>query len=210
MASSRITSFRTPMADRERREIPASRPSATHQPLKEGSDMKQPLDRSGWMQRVAVALSRAGSRISTTVQAWRERRVLERELAQLHAHGEYDRVLADNGLSSSDVPRLLHAHPGAARQLADMMSRLGVDRRRLVVTPAVAGELRDIEWRCGECRSWRQCRAWLDAGEVPERYRSFCPNTAALDRLRDRQRTAVGKSRSGVLAELRCAGPDLR
>src|SRR5690242_7625506 len=101
MASSRITSFRTPMADRERREIPASRPSATHQPLKEGSDMKQPLDRSGWMQRVAVALSRAGSRISTTVQAWRERRVLERELAQLHAHGEYDRVLADNGLSSS-------------------------------------------------------------------------------------------------------------
>src|SRR5690348_5498302 len=199
MASSHIRSFRMRMTDRRRRGMPARQANAAHKSVKEGSDMNQPLSRSGWMQRVAAALSQAGSRVSDAVDAWRERRGLARELAQLDAHGEFDRTLADNGLSSSDVPRLMHAHPGAARQLANMMSRLGVDRRRLVVTPAVAGELRDIEWRCGECRSWRQCRAWLDSEEAPERYRSFCPNTDALDRLRERQRLAVGKTRSGVL-----------
>jgi hypothetical protein len=173
--------------------------------------MMPTVSRNGWMESASAALSRTAGRISGILAAWRERRDLTREFEQLRSCGEYDRMLADNGLSSSDVPRLMHAHPGAARQLADMMSRLGVDRRRFVVTPAVAGELRDIEWRCGECRSWRQCRAWLDSGRTAGGYRSFCPNAGALDRLRDRQRLAARKARSGILAELGSgAGPDPR
>lgn len=176
--------------------------------------MIRPLSRNGWMQSAAATLWRAFDRVSTTLETWRERRELEHEFGHLCTQGEFERTLADSGISSSDVPRLMRAHLDVTRQLEQMMSRLRLDRRGLVMTPAAAGELREMEWRCGECQSWRECRAWLRSGLSRESHR-FCPNAESIQRLRDRQIRGLGsrptEARSGVLAELNCgAGAELR
>lgn len=175
--------------------------------------MMQPLDRDGWMQSAATAFSRVVVQVSTTLEAWRERRQLENEFAHLRAHGELDRILADSGMSGSDVARLMRAHPSAARQLNEMMSRVGLDRGRLLVTPAIAGELREMEWRCTDCRSWRHCRAWLDSGQPTDGYRAFCLNAEALERLRQHPSTVLKpktEAASGILTELELGvGQDL-
>ena len=80
--------------------------------------------------------------------------------------------------------------------------------------PAAAAELREMEWRCCECHSWRECRAWLRPELSSESHR-FCPNADAIKRLRDPQirRLASGptEARFGVLAELNCGvGAELR
>ena len=175
-------------------------------PTKEVSMMKQPLSWNRWMQSAATTLSQAFDRVSTTLEKWRERRELEHEFVQLRAQGEFERTLADSGISSSDLPRLMRAHPGTTRQLEQIMSRLGLDRRQLVMTPAVAEELREMEWRCGECQSWRECRAWLGSDLSSEGPRS-CANAGAIDRLRDQQAPGLASgpnnARSGVLTELK-------
>src|SRR6476661_168604 len=75
--------------------------------------------------------------------------------------GELDRTLAESGIAPGDVKRLMKAHPGTARQLAAMMRRQGIDPAALPRRSA----LRDMEWQCGACGDWRQCRAWLAAPE---------------------------------------------
>jgi hypothetical protein len=118
--------------------------------------------------------------IGLTIEAWRERSQLRRDLDALRFHGELDRTLAESGIAPGDVPRLMKAHPGTARQLADMMRRQGIDPTAL--PPGSA--LRDMEWQCGACGDWRKCRARLAAPEAPESRPAFCPNQAAFDALR--------------------------
>lgn len=165
--------------------------------------MAHPHAASHWFGQAFHALTRLPSHLMLTFEGWRERASFARELDALDAHGELDRTLLESGLSRSDMPRLLNAHPGAARQLPAMMRRIGIDPTRLPITP----ETREVEWRCMDCRSWRECRDWLAAGDG-EGYRAFCPNAAALEQIRDRQELRrAGRDRpvgggSGILREL--------
>jgi hypothetical protein len=118
--------------------------------------------------------------ILLAIEGWRERSRLRRELDNLQQRGDLERTLADSGISLSDVPRLMKAHPGSARQLGEMMQRLGIDRAALPRATA----LRDMEWQCSDCADWRKCRTWLASGDAPGGHHAFCPNAEALDELR--------------------------
>jgi hypothetical protein len=166
--------------------------------------MAHPRVFSRWLDQAVQALARLPSNFMLTIEDWRERSSLARELDGLAAHGELGRTLIEAGLSPSDVPRLLKGHPGAGRQLPEMMRRVGIDTAILPTTP----EIREIEWRCTDCRSWRQCREWLASDDGDHGYRAFCPNATALERVRDRQelrragRDRPAGGRSGILREL--------
>lgn len=150
---------------------------------------------------------------ASCIEGWRERAQLRSEFSRLAQQGELDRTLADSGIARSDVPRLMHAHPGTPQQLRRMMARLGIDRARFSRSQALADALREMEWRCGECADWRHCRAWLESGASAETYRAFCPNASALDQLRCRVvETSAGEPphRCGLLAELEAAKGDER
>jgi hypothetical protein len=152
------------------------------------------------------ALTRLPSRLLLTIEDWRKRSSLANELDALAAYGELDRTLLEAGLSPHDVPRLLKGHPGAARQLPEMMRRVGIDPTLLPITP----KTREIEWRCTDCRSWRRCRDWLDSSDGDHEYLAFCPNGAALDDIRDRQEQGPAQRDrpampGGVLRELDAA-----
>jgi hypothetical protein len=154
-------------------------------------------------------LSSLPLRISLALAGWRERRALASELATLRMQGELERTLADSGVSPSEVLRLFRQHPGAGRQFREMSDRIGVDRARLPLTQATGAALRDMEWRCGECRAWRDCRAWLASGLWSDGYIRFCPNAAALEQMRDEQRAQPAETAPepypppGILAELK-------
>lgn len=134
--------------------------------------------------------------LQQTIEAWRERSALGSELAELRQRGELERTLADSGIAPSETERLLHAHPGSARQLSEMMERLGIDRSHLPLTNEISATLREIEWNCGECADWRQCRAWLSSGVPKEGHLAFCPNAPALEQLRALQRAAAPEAKT--------------
>lgn len=156
-----------------------------------------------WFGKITAAFAELKSRLVLTMEAWRERHRLLNELTALQQQGDLDRVLIDSGIAPSDLPRLLRAHPRTPQQLADMMRRLGIARAALAGDTAKLETLRAMEWRCGECANWRQCRAWLDAPVAGTTYRMFCPNAEALDDLRSATAAeAAPGRRRGVLAEL--------
>jgi hypothetical protein len=162
----------------------------------------------GWVRKAFASITQLPDWILLTVDGWRERSQLRRELDNLRQQGELDRTLLDSGIAPSDVSRLMGAHPRTPQQLANMMQRLGVDRAALPHSPSVADALRMMEWQCGECLDWRQCRAWLASGNVPGSYRAFCPNAETLDQLRCSETTASGSSFGkpcGIIAELEAA-----
>src|SRR5437899_10349401 len=130
--------------------------------------------------RVRKTLARLPGWVGLTIEAWRERSQLRRDLDDLRYHGELERTLAESGITLCDVKRLMKTHPGTAQQLADMMRRQGIEPASLPHGSA----LRDLEWQCGECRGWRQCRAWLAELGAPGSRRAPCPNQAAFDALR--------------------------
>ena len=142
---------------------------------------------------------KASDWLLTTITGWWERHQLRRELYGLSQRGELERTLADSGIGPSDIYRLLQAHPRTRQQLAAMMRRVGIDRAALPRTAPVLETLRAMEWRCGECVNWRQCRAWLEAPVAGTSYRVFCPNAETLDNLRS---TTTSGTRGGVLGEL--------
>lgn len=157
------------------------------------ADLSQSTAR--WRVGKAVAsLAQLPGSILLAVQGWRERSRLRRELETLSRHGELDRTLSDSGIARSDVSRLMRAHPNTPQQLAQMMQRLGIDRAALPHSTAVAEMLRAIEWQCGECADWRQCRAWLASPDAAETHRAFCPNAEAFEQLRSAATPAKGAS----------------
>lgn len=135
---------------------------------------------SGWIRKGLAPIAALTDWTLITIEGWCERFRLRCELDDLRSHGELDRTLADSLISPLDIPRLMKVHPGTSRQLADMMRRQGIDHAALPRIP----RLRDIEWRCGECKDWRKCRRWLASRDAPDDYRAFCPNAEAFDELR--------------------------
>jgi uncharacterized protein YjiS (DUF1127 family) len=123
------------------------------------------------------------------VRVWHERRALKRELCELD-----DSALADLGLSRSQIPYLVKAHPKAAGLLAEMLARLGLDKDELLYQQ---GTHEDLYRTCIMCRERRQCERWLAGGKTDEGYRVFCPNAPTLYRLvRARIAAASGRSKA--------------
>ncbi|MBV8653078.1 MAG: hypothetical protein JO255_16560 [Alphaproteobacteria bacterium] len=133
----------------------------------------------GWARMILAPIAALTDRISISIEGWRERSRLRRELTDLRLNGEFDRTLADSLISAHDIPRLMKTHPGTSRQLTEMIRRQGIDCAAIPAMP----RLRDIEWQCGECKEWRRCRSWLASRDAPDEYRAFCPNAEAFDEL---------------------------
>jgi hypothetical protein len=155
-----------------------------------------------WLDNAVLAVSRLPSCLMLAVEEWRGHFQLECELADLAAHGALDRALADVGLSQSEIPRLLKGHPGAVRRLTEVMRRAGINAADLAHDQA----LKEIEWRCIECRSWRQCRAWLASNETGDGYRAFCPNLNAFDEIRRERVSRQSEERRPHSADTRGGG----
>lgn len=120
------------------------------------------------------------ARLISALDDWREREQLRRELAALAANGELDGVLEEIGVSRGQLPLLLARRLSAAPRLDPMIQRLGLDRAALRAT----GELREAEWRCLQCQTWRQCESWLAADQLGDGFASFCPNTPTFELVR--------------------------
>jgi hypothetical protein len=151
-------------------------------------------DTASWARRAGSTIVHLPEWLALAFEGWREHRRLRRELETLDERGELQRTLRDSRIAAGEVGRLLRAHPRTQEQLDAMMHHLGIDRAALPHSAAVADELRDIEWRCNDCRNWRHCRAWLEGDRDAENPRDFCPNAAAFDALRAAAAPAAGAS----------------
>jgi uncharacterized protein YjiS (DUF1127 family) len=113
------------------------------------------------------------------IDVWRRREALERQLRSLD-----DRSMLDIGLLRDQIPDLVRAYPEAPRLLRRMMEHLGVAR---TLAAKEVHLQRELERNCVVCISRSQCRRWLGSGRPAQAYRSFCPNAAKLDEIRELQ-----------------------
>lgn len=134
---------------------------------------------TGVWQHVGAVVSGLKQRIGRAVDNARARSELRSEFAHLDQAGELDLVLSDIGLSRSELPTLVHNHPGAARRLAAMLKRL-----RIKLAPEVENdaEMRAIQRTCLLCAASGHCDRWL-ATESSDNPHRFCPNGDAFDDL---------------------------
>ncbi len=123
------------------------------------------------VQQLSAALAGTVDAIETQ----RRRGTLERQLNALD-----DRGIADIGIAREQIPAIASAYPDAPQLLRRMMERVGVAPEPLLRD---ANLRREMEWNCVACSNRSQCRRWLKAAKPGDAYRSFCPNTAGLERL---------------------------
>ena len=133
-------------------------------------------------------------RIASSVADWQERDMLQRELAELGAHGELDRILSDAHLSRSDLPVLLKNGPAARRQLSDMFEHLEIADGHRQPTAL----MREICWRCMRCETRKRCRQWLASGKSDDGFREFCPNAEEFCSLRLKRVERVGAGHKDI------------
>jgi hypothetical protein len=143
---------------------------------------------AGLRGRFGAALARWRDGFKTALDDARERAALRRDLAALERAGELDQVLGDLGLSRGGIPLLMKNHPRSARLLAGMMERLGIaSPRDPWIRARLHAQLSEIRQQCLMCSETRACGRWLRSGATTGQ-ETFCPNTAALARLRLAQR----------------------
>ncbi len=138
------------------------------------------------------------SRLAVPLRAWRQQARQWDELADLERNGQLGPVLTDIGLPYGQLTLFMRAHPRSAGLRAGMMRWLGLDATRV----AAAGETREVEWRCLQCATWRECRDWLATSEAARPLPSFCPNMDTFDRLLadQHQSEARGPNKTGAPA----------
>ena len=103
-----------------------------------------------------------------------------RRLDELERSGELEALIEVTGATREQL-RSAELSPLAAFELLDrMMQRLGIDTGKARHHVSVTAE---AQWHCRLCKSWRECRHWVDRDVVDERYRDFCSNAELLDRL---------------------------
>ena len=107
---------------------------------------------------------------SIFVDGRRRRGQLQREIAQLAAMGSLDAVLADVGLTRSQIEPLIAGCAGSAELLDAMLAKLGIDPADLAIE-----SLRDMTWNCTTCPDKGQCRESLAGAEEAD-FHKFCPN----------------------------------
>jgi uncharacterized protein YjiS (DUF1127 family) len=128
----------------------------------------------GFAGKLAGMVSRYMHRVAHAVTVWQERAELERELMSLD-----DAALADLGLVRGQIRHLVAAHPSAATQLDQMLTRIGLSEEA-----AADHQLHDDLYRtCIMCTERTRCRNWLASAKGRESYRAFCPNRWVFDRM---------------------------
>lgn len=109
-----------------------------------------------------------------------------RERAELEAMSvdEVGRLARDIGVGSDELERMVAAAHDPER-LSEMLRTLDLDEPALKrAEPAM---LRDMQRLCSLCETTSTCQHALEIGIAPMTYRSFCPNAATLDALREEQ-----------------------
>jgi hypothetical protein len=150
---------------------------------------------AGLRERVTAVLARWREDFKTALDDARERAALRRDLMALERAGELDQVLGDLGLSRGGIPLLIQNHPRSARLLAGMMDRLGIaSPRDPWIRARLHTQLTEIRQQCLMCTETRRCARWLRSGATTGE-EAFCPNTAALARLRLAQRIELHAAR---------------
>ncbi len=143
---------------------------------------------AGLRERLGAAVAGLRRRMKTALDDARERASLRRDLLALEHMGELDRVLGDLGLSRDGIPLLLKNHPRSARLLAGMMARLGIPSPQDPwIRARLHPQLTEIRQQCLMCGETRRCARWLRS-DATIGHETFCPNAAALARLRLAQR----------------------
>lgn len=125
-------------------------------------------------------LDAARARVAERYRHWRARSRLRRELAELPA-SEFDRVLADAGMSRSDLATMFGGRAGNRGLMARMMAHFGLRMNQVPV--AYWGALKDAERVCAYCKSDGRCRRWLNWGAKNDAPRLFCPNAELFDEM---------------------------
>ncbi len=121
--------------------------------------------------------------LAAAIQDWREMLKQQRAFDDLVSRRELDQVLAELGLSSGQLPMVTRTHPQARILCSRMMRWIRIDPFK---APA-AHAMPEIERRCIQCASLRQCEQWLSAAPRNHSPPDFCPNAEAFNRLRHRQ-----------------------
>jgi hypothetical protein len=105
-----------------------------------------------------------------------------RDMEELRASGEFDRVARDLGVTPDDLTSLVKQGPHAADELPHMLKALGIDQEALVRTaPRV---LRDMERVCATCRAKGRCDDELAAGTAAKHYGTYCLNSGTIDSIK--------------------------
>lgn len=116
------------------------------------------------------------------IAIWHDRRMLAKELNALD-----DRILAELGLTRSEIPLMVRAYPTATEQFTRMLARIGLDTKEAPLDPATRGDMYRV---CTLCAKRRRCRRWLASTKDADGYPAFCPNAWMFGRLLEARRRA--------------------
>jgi len=130
----------------------------------------------------AGAISRIIGEVRQIFSDLAKRAALRAEITELDRGGGLDAILADIGVTRTELAQMVAGYPVAGRLLPGMARRLGLDIETLDPRSRYA-----LERGCAACRSRRRCRNWLDdpAGDSAA-YGRFCANSELFDTLRKR------------------------
>ncbi|GGF24286.1 hypothetical protein GCM10011611_32920 [Aliidongia dinghuensis] len=129
---------------------------------------------------ILALAARLKRRATAAVLEARARQTLRHELALLADLGQLDQVLADCGLSPSDLAVLERPVRGWARRLQAMQRQLGVEALAETCDLAL---IRDMDRVCRHCSAAKICEKWLRADAVSAAP-AFCPNRPNFELLR--------------------------
>ena len=131
------------------------------------------------------AMRRTGNWVSGVWREWMADWWWRRHLSRL-SDRETDSVLADAGLSRSDLPVVLRSECGRRRLMIRTMIHFKVDPKAAALR--YWGAFRDAERVCIQCGNVRRCRRWHLWGRHNDAPRVFCPNAQLFDDMaRDRR-----------------------
>lgn len=116
--------------------------------------------------------------IVASIRNWLDRTNLRRSMAGMDGH-DREQVLAECGLSRSDLDRLARMPLFSEDLLSPLMRTIGLDPEEIGATePAL---MRDLQRVCMACHNRRRCRRSVKHGHAAALYRTFCPNAPAFD-----------------------------
>ena len=131
------------------------------------------------------AMRRTGNGVTGVWRGWLAHWRWKHHLSRL-SDRERDLVLADAGLSRSDLSAVLHSDGARRKLMIRTMTHFKVDPKAAALR--YWGAYRDAERVCVQCRNVKRCRRWHAWGARNDAPRMFCPNAQLFDDMaRDRR-----------------------